>query len=125
MGEYPIQKYVIYTICKLLCIRVTRFMFYVYSFEQPYISVTLYLQAPRVQFEQNQKLCLDLMKKGPQAFEKFVVCLFKSNLELIGERLLVCEHNYRHRANVSNFQQLPDNTKTKYRAPTSIRSFLI
>ena len=73
------------------------------------------MQAPAVPFEQNQKLCLDLMKKGPHAFEKFVRCLFKSNLEHVGERLLVSEYNFRQRANIRNFQQLPRRIQEKYR----------
>ena len=72
------------------------------------------MQAPAVPFEQNQKLCLDLMKKGPHAFEKFVRCLFKSNLEAVGERLVVYEYNFRHRANIRNYQQLPLDIREKY-----------
>ncbi len=75
-----------------------------------------FFQAMRVQFEQNQKLCFDLLKRGPDAFHKFVKCLFKSRLEFIGERLLVSEHNCRYRANLTSFSQLPTATQQKYRA---------
>ena len=71
-------------------------------------------QAEKTPFSQNQRLSLDLMKKGPHAFHKFIVCLYKSNLEDIGQKLLLTEFNMRHGTSLNSFAQLPRSVKNQY-----------